>query len=163
MISVKQIKEWPIGYKSGGFELIAKTIKKRTDINERAQSQRLILTDGKDDILADLGVRRGFSITPNTRIHITVCERNERDINNRMVPALIIDQWHLDLPKTTSDEYLNGPDMLDGWRGNKKEIIGKCRTLYVCAREKVGKEFDPKDEKQRKHVNRVAEFMYSGE
>lgn len=127
--TVKQILEWPMKHEGGKFTLIAKTIKKRTAINEKQESQRLILTDGADDILAELPVRRNYRIIGDTPIHVVAAIRDERDVNNRMVPALIISRWYVDYPPQTSAPEDFG--LSEQWKEDIKTIRSKCKFGLV--------------------------------
>jgi hypothetical protein len=155
--SIKQIKEWPIGYKSGKFTLIAKTIKGKTDIDERRQSQRLILTDGEDDILAEMPVRRNYCIIGNTKIHVVAARRDERDVSNRMVPALIIDRWYIDFPKQTSEQENFG--MSEQWREDIRVVKSKCKFgLVRVLRAEIGFK-EPLTKQQKTLINSDVEFI----
>ena len=132
MTTVKDILAMPIGQGTGGYDLTVKVSKKAWEV-EGTWYQRLMLTDGTDEILAEVKLTSNLPIQRNIPIHIIVGKRVERDVNNKEVPCLYIDQWSD--PRTPISE----PDESDPWgksqewwdERNEKVIRGKCKTLFI--------------------------------
>lgn len=161
MTTIKNILEWPVGYKSGGFVFTVKTAKKRWENNDGTWYQRLMLSDGKDEILAEVITDGNIPIRRNTKIRVIVCERIEIDINNKPAPALFIPEWRDDAPT------ISEPDELDSWLiARKEEIKGKCRYGIVCALIKRIQPGTPNLKLTKKHkeeIEELVEYIMSGE
>ena len=135
MTTVEQVLSWPIGQRGGGWDWYIITVKgKRKQVSSDTWHQRVMLTDGKHEILGCflLSGKQSFG-TSNTPVRIRVCERLELDVNNKMVPAIRVDEW--ELPTMTADEWeKQNLDIKEEWdKDQDHRIRGMCRPGIVCA------------------------------
>lgn len=164
MTTIKDILAMPLDQGTGGYDLTVKTVKKRTTVRD-FWIQETILTDGKDDILAELKCLKNISVIRNTLIHITVGRRVERDKSNRMVPCLYIDQW------ADASPLMSEPNMMteaeEWYAARQNEIKGKCRYGIVCAYVRGYVQENgilPEFSKGRKDdINELVDFIMTGE
>ena len=130
MTRIKSILAMPLGQGTGGYELTVKTVKKYTPVKTE-HYQEVILTDGSDEILANLKLPRRITIFRNMLIRVIVGRRTETDKSNRMVPSLYVEEW------ANASPVMSEPDMSteaeEWYAARQKGIEGKCRYGIVCA------------------------------
>ena len=170
MTKIKDILALPVGQGTGGYELTIKTAKKAWEV-KGVWYQRVILTDGPDDILAEIKLHGNNRMIRNTPIRIIVGERTERDVSNKMTPVLRVDQW-ADARPAMSEPMDMMTDAEEWYAARQEEIRGKCRYGVVCAMIGHGlipcyDEQDFGDEERnvlrKKYVNNWVEFIMTGE
>jgi hypothetical protein len=106
-------------------------------------------------------IRRNYSIIRDTPIHIVAARRDERDVSNRMVPALIIDRWYIDYPKETSAPEEFG--LSEQWKEDIRAIKGKCRSgLVKVLRAEIGFK-GPISKMHKECINSDVEYVMTGE
>lgn len=133
-MTIKQILEWPDGYRSGGFVLTVKTAKKITRVSDKEIYQDVMFTDGPDEIWGKLKLAQS-GILRNTPIRIIICERRTYNVNNNRVAAIYVEEWQDARPKMTADEYEDEMNAVktehDAFQD--KRIRGMVRHGLVCA------------------------------
>jgi len=164
MTKVKDILAMPIGQGTGGYELTIKTAKKAWEVGG-IWYHYVMLTDGESEILGCVQLVGNVRLLRNTPIHITVGERAEYDVNNKMTPALFIGQW------ADASPVMSEPGELDPWGKTPEEwktendgiIRGKCRFGVVCAiRRKHGVQEGPLSAEDKRIINMDVDFIMTG-
>jgi hypothetical protein len=132
MTTVKQILDWPLEYKSGGFSLHIVTAKKRKKAGDK-WIQRATLSDGQNEMLGSFVLKGNVPLPSNSPVQIKRCRRVELDVNNRAVQGIAVTEW--ELPTMTADEYENEQsDLAEEWKKDQDQRIrGMCRHGIVCA------------------------------
>ena len=156
-ITIKDINEWPVGYKSGGFILTVKMAKKFWEAPQpdgtlvghkgkgRIQIQQAVLTDSTGDLLADVKISSEEHgnhdvLRAGHLIRVIVSEvqvaYNDRGKDPEPGKKLYIDQYedyimqephHGDSPWGPDDEAF-------AWtEARKEEVRGKVRHGVSCA------------------------------
>jgi hypothetical protein len=162
MTTVKQILEWPLEYKSGGFTLHIVTAKKRKKAGDK-WIQRATLSDGQNEMLGSFILKGNNPLPSNSPVQIKRCRRVELDVNNRPVQAIAVTEW--ELPKMTADEWENEQsDIAEEWKKDqdqrKREII-RCAMLKVYRR---GEGYQGAlDEPSKELINRDVDFVITGQ
>ncbi|MHC4605288.1 MAG: hypothetical protein ACYS6W_18380 [Planctomycetota bacterium] len=129
--TIKQILEWPVGYKSGGFVLVVKVAKKKWNVGDQ-WFQRVMFADGAgDEIFGEILLNGNNGIQRNVPLRLIHAERRICDVNNKPVPALFVSQWKDDRPVMSEPDILND---FESWQAARQdEIRGKVRHGIVCA------------------------------
>ena len=164
MTKIKDILALPVGQGTGGYELTIKTAKKAWEV-KGVSYQRVMLTDGPDEMLAELTLRGNNRMQPRTIIHITVGHRGELDVNNKPTPALLIAEW-ADASPVMSEPMDMMTDAEEWYAARQEEIRGKCRYGVVCAI--LGEATDVQSMPEpsllwKKFINNWVEFIMTGE
>lgn len=190
MTTIKQILEWPVGRKGGGFVLTVKIAKKFWEIpqadgaivghhdDRRILVQQAILTDGTGDLLAELllcspehGNHRSVSV--GSMVRVIVCEVQQaydaKGKDPKPGKKLYIEQYEDFVMKHVGrGEQPWGPndDALEWDEYRKNEIRGKVRHGVVCAviRASELREGMPEPtDSFKKDINAWVDFIMSGE
>lgn len=169
MTTVKQILEWPLGERGGGWTWYITTVKKGKWVTEETWAQRAIVSDGKNEMLASfLGKKKFTFSSSNSPIRIRVCERAEVDVNNKPTPIIVVEEW--ELPQMTADEYeKENSDLNVEWKKDQeKRIRGMCRHGIVCAMIQAGWFSEEKltpclKEPTKRSINKLVDYIMTGE
>jgi hypothetical protein len=187
MITIKQILEWPVGYKSGGFVLTVKKVKKFWELPQadgtlvghkgegRIIIHQAVLTDGTGDLLCDLQTNSPEHGNHNPlkvgqMIRIIVCEVQKAYEKKGTDPEpdkkLFIEQYEDYIKQEVRrGESPWGPDSeaFEWAEARKEEVKGKIRHGIVCAMIKSPagrpKARDPETER---YINAWVEFIVTG-
>lgn len=168
-MNIAQLKEMPIGYKTGGgFTMAVKTIKKSWQVGKNWM-QQLILMDETGEMLADI------KLGPNCQnirgrigkeIKVVVCEIQESEFNNKPCKKLYIDQY--DIPTWYGEPPL--PEDEANWKKENDEIIRskvRCWLVSACLQggqikpDMISGQSIPKGAK--KIINELVDFIMKGE
>jgi hypothetical protein len=162
MTTVKQILEWPLEYKSGGFTLHIVTAKKRKKAGDK-WIQRATLSDGQNEMLGSFILKGNNPLPSNSPVQIKRCRRVELDVNNRPVQAIAVTEW--ELPKMTADEWENEQsDIAEEWKKDQDQRIrGMCRHGGVLKYREINGYSEPLDEGIKELINRDVEFVITGQ
>jgi hypothetical protein len=159
--TIKQILEWPVGQKSGGFVLVAKTAKKKWNVGE-IWYQRVMFADAQgDEIFGEIILNGNVSVMRNTPLRIIICKRVVLDVNNRDVPAILVEQWKDDRPVMSEPDIL---DDFDKWQiARQEEIKGKIRHGLVCVARRKLEYKGPLSKMHKEFINSDVDFIMKGE
>ncbi len=125
-MEISSLLEMPVDYRTGGFALTAKTIKKRwqTDIDKSNSPwiHQVLLTDLTGDILADIVRNSNIPFNRGSSIWIIVCEIQPTDTGKK----LFIHEWR--------QESVTEPDE-PNWNVNEADKIvrSKVRCWLVAS------------------------------
>lgn len=143
MLTIKELKAMPIGYKvGGGFLMTVKHTKKsmQKDNKLKAQSgwtQQVVFYDDTGDMLADINIKTYSPLKKGQQIKCIVCEI--RDNYTRQGDKLLyVDQF--EQVTMTVDEFEAMQDE-EGmvWRAARdREIRGKIKCLYISSKIRTG-------------------------
>lgn len=178
MITIKQILEWPVGYKSGGFNLVVKTPKKTITDAKGQMFHNVCLMDDTGEILADVKLIKnpipaGWEgkaghynpLIKRQIIHIITCEiqLSESDTHLKIGThgkKLLIHEYKITSPEFSEDDYKYSSEMWELDEYQKKLARGKIRHGIVCAMIRAEKG-EPLCEKA--YINELVEFIMTGE
>lgn len=190
MTTIKQILDWPLGYKSGGFFLTVKNVKKFWEIPQsdgafvghkgegRIMANQAVLTDLTGDLLADIKISspehgNHNSLKAGQAIRIITCEVQAAYPQKGKDPPkgkkLYVDQYEDYIKQELGVESAWGPDdEAFAWaEARKEEVKGKCRHGIVCALMKskgIGVQDEiPIPPHYKKRINEVVDFIMTGE
>ncbi len=145
-MEIKQLLEMPIDYRTGGFALTCKTIKKRWQIDNLWVHQ-VVLTDTTGDILADIVRNSNIPFNRGSSIWIIACEIQPTETGKK----LFVHEWK-------QESITEPPDRLSWAKEEEMGIIaGKVRHGLVCAYLQSGTE--PEKDEIRKWMR----FIITGE
>jgi len=156
MISVKQIKEWPIGHTCGAFVLTVKTVKGITP-GKKTWQRAMLSDDDGDAILAELPLQG--KIVQRTAALRLWAERVELELNNKMVPGLKVDRW--EYVETFSEPP--DQDISQAWQEDIRIIKGKVRHGIVCSLIKSPDGRPTINDETKKYINAWVDFIMTGE
>lgn len=156
--TIKQILEWPVGYKSGGFVLTVKTVKKHWEVpqedgclvghkdDDRILVKQAVLTDGTGDLLADIKIcspehGNHLHLAVGHLIRVITCEVQTAYDGKGKDPTpnkkLYIDQYedYVKQPVGRGEQPWGSEDdnALAWAEARKEEIKGKIRHGLACA------------------------------
>jgi len=187
--TVKQIKEWPIGYKSGGFFLTVKQVKKFWEVPQpdgklvghkgegRILVSQAILTDLTGDLLADLKIASPEHGNHNPlkvgqAIRVIVCEVQQAYPQKGQDPPqgkkLYIDQYEDYIKQELGTESAWGPDdEAFAWaEARKEEVKGKVRHGIVCSlikAKEIALDEIPIPPAHKQRINEIVDFIITGQ
>ncbi len=118
-MEIKQLLDCPVGYKTGGFSLTIKTIKKRWQVDE-SWIHQVLLTDITGDILTDIVCETNIPFQRTAELYIVVCEIQAAETGKK----LVVHEWR--------QESMTEPPV---WVANEPESVvrSKVRCRLVCA------------------------------
>ena len=129
-MTVKQLLEMPIGYKTGGFDLTIKTAKKKWQVGKKWMHQ-IVLMDETGEIWADVNIGKNIPLIARTQIHITFCEIQDSEHHNNPCKKLYVDQF-------TQPAQIGEPPMGFEYGDSVKTIRSKILCLLTAARFQSG-------------------------
>ena len=160
-MTIKQLLDMPIGEKTGGFELTVKKYPSKMVEVGKKKIQPVTFIDETGEMIGDvLGAKFG-AIHKGYKIHITVGIIQ----NGEKGKKLYVEQWWV--PSMTADEYeaKKAKEFRQQVFDPEEEYIvqSKVRMHVVCAWVRTQKIFNPDLESDRKSVNRIVDFIMTGE
>jgi hypothetical protein len=166
-ITVKQIKEWPIGERCGAFILTIKTCKGVTVLgvgsgDERGWQRAMLADSDGDAILAELPLNGGVKLQRTARVRLWA-ERAELELSNKMVPGLKVDRWEY------AETFSEPPeqDIHKAWQEDIRIVKQKIRHGKVDAWMQAGYinpvMCDADKDHMKKEILYWQEFVLTGE
>lgn len=122
MITIQQIKDWPLGYKSGGFPVTVKTAKKIWEVRAVFYQQATIM-DGTGEMLADFKIGRRIPLHSGGEYKIIVAQVQ---YDEKQGKKLFIDQF-------APIVQIGEPELQPFYGQSEREIRGKVKHGLVCA------------------------------
>ncbi len=123
-MTVKQLLEMPVGYKTGGFDLTIKTAKKKWQVGKKWMHQ-IVLMDETGEIWADVNIGKNIPLIARTQIHITFCEIQDSEHHNNPCKKLYVDQF-------TQPAQIGEPPMNFEYGDSVKTIRSKIKCLATA-------------------------------
>lgn len=181
MTTIKNILEWPVGYKSGGFNLVVKTPKKTITDAQGQMFHNVCLFDDTGEILADVKliknpIPEGWEgkaghynpLIKRQVINIIVCEiqLSESDTHLKIGThgkKLLVHEYKITNPEFSDEDYKYSSEMWE-WDENQKRVIrGKCRYGISCAFIRNSNERLKLHPGLKKIINEWVDYIMSGE
>ena len=135
-MTIKELKEMPVGSKAANFVLTVKTAKKSwlipyTEANRTKDHwmHQVVLTDDTGDMLADVNIVKNIRLQRTEKIKCIVCEIRS-NYTNQGDKLLYVDQF--ERPGQTADEYDDTQDEWEAFRD--KTVRSKIKCLMTVAR-----------------------------
>ncbi len=153
-MNIEQIKQIPIGQENrfgGGITLAIKTKKECKEFKKNLWIHKVLLSDGADDILADVNVGPRYNPLTSPDITIIVAWLKDSDHLNKPIKMLYIDQFRINSQTE--------PDFDADWKAPDWDAInrGKVRHGLVCAYIRAGKTID------KTEIGKLVEYIMNGQ
>lgn len=131
MITIKELKEKPIGFQMAGLRFIVKHIKSHKKQEDGSHLQQVVLMDKTGDMLADVCMEKWIPLKNSDKIEYAICEIRA-NYTRQGDKLLYISQFKL--VTMVGDPGEMSADFVS-WKAEKeKEIRGKIKTLAMMHR-----------------------------
>jgi len=153
MTTIKQILEWPAGYRSGGFNLVVKTPKKTITDAKGQMFHNVCLMDETGEILADVKLIKSLKPLPagwenkamlysplikRQIIHIIRCEvqLSESDTHLKIGKhgkKLLVHEYKIVSPEFSEEDHKYSSELWELDEYQKRIVRSKIRHGIICA------------------------------